>query len=572
MSTPGGLGRFAQLLESLLFSPSRNAKLALLVDYFKSAPKEDRGFALAILTGSLDMESVRPGQLGRLAETKVDPELFRLSRSYVGDLGETIALIWPTCPEGHAMDIGLAQVVGDVNNLTALERFPYLDRMLDTLPERERWAFVKLVTGSSLRIGVSARLAKQGLARAFGVHVDEIEKIWSAFSPPYEGLFDWLDGKTKTPAIQHEVYFHPPMLAGNLEPDERAGMEPRDFAAEWKWDGIRAQLSADGTDNVRLFSRTGEEMTAAFPDVVQGFHHRVVLDGELLARHEDLMNPVVSGLPGVMPDVGTFNELQQRLNRKNVSQTLLTDYPALFCVYDLLYADGNDLRELSWEERRKRLEAWFAGARLDPDRFRLSPLLDFASWEDLAQWRTKSREAGMEGLMIKRRDSPYLNGRTKGHWFKWKRDPLNIDAVMLYAQRGHGKRASFYSDYTFGVWDEEAADSGRELVPVGKAYSGFTDGELVQLDRWVREHTVERYGAAVRAVEPALVLEIIFDEIRHSSRHRSGIAMRFPRIHRIRWDKPAQEADTLESLKKLGGKGERKPLTRINHKPVIDSG
>lgn len=556
MKRQGGFSRFASLIEGLLFSPSRNTKLALMEEYFRTAPGEDRGYALAILTGSLEIESVRAAQLRNLAQTKIDPELFRLSYAYVGDLGETIALIWPedvgdTGAAAATADISLAELVGEVQSLTRLERFPFLDRMLDQLSERERWAFVKLVTGSSLRIGVSSRLAKQGLARAFGVDVDDIEKVWAAYQPPYEPLFAWLDGETGAPAIGHEVFFHPPMLAHNLEEKDLSALDPAEFVAEWKWDGIRVQLAGDGEGRVRLFSRAGEEISDAFPDLLEGFSSRVVLDGELLVRRENLTESTTPVLPKPMPDAAPFNDLQQRLNRKKVTPTLLAEYPAMLCLYDILYRDGCDLREGSWEERRGELESWFSSTPLDPSRFRLSATLDFTSWDELAAWREQSRAASMEGLMVKRRKSAYLNGRPKGHWYKWKRDPLTVDAVLLYAQRGHGKRASFYSDYTFGVWSE-TDEGGRELVPVGKAYSGFTDEELGRLDRWVREHTSGRFGAAVRAVEPELVLEVIFDDLRPSGRHRSGVAMRFPRIHRIRWDKPAAEADTLESLKALG--------------------
>jgi DNA ligase-1 len=278
----------------------------------------------------------------------------------------------------------------------------------------------------------------------------------------------------------------------------------------------------------RLYSRTGDDVGPAFPEIVSALPEGVVLDGELL---------VVRG-----GEVAPFNDLQQRLNRKTPTQKQLQEFPAWVRLYDLLEEGGEDLRAQSFDLRRARLEAWYA--RVPRPHLDLSPLIPFASWDELRMLRDGARERGIEGIMLKRADSPYLSGRPKGPWFKWKRDALTVDAVLMYAQRGHGKRSSFYSDYTFGVWRED------ELVPVGKAYFGFTDDELRRLDRFVREHTVERFGP-VRAVEPELVLEIAFDSIHRSTRHKSGLAMRFPRVARIRWDKPAREADQVAALERL---------------------
>jgi DNA ligase-1 len=250
-----------------------------------------------------------------------------------------------------------------------------------------------------------------------------------------------------------------------------------------------------------------------------------VLDGELLVARDGVVAP--------------FTDLQQRLNRKSVTAAMLRDGPAWVRLYDILFDGEEDLRGLSFVERRARLERWFEAVQ--PRRMDLSPMVPFTAWDELVALREGARDNGIEGLMLKRRDSAYLAGRPKGPWFKWKRGALTLDTVMMYAQRGHGKRSSYYSDYTFGVW------RGEELVPVGKAYSGFTDAELIELDRWVRNHTTRRYGP-VREVEAGLVLEVAFDSVHPSNRHKSGLAMRFPRIHRIRWDKPAHEADRLETL------------------------
>jgi DNA ligase-1 len=322
------------------------------------------------------------------------------------------------------------------------------------------------------------------------------------------------------------------MLANPLAEGDLVKLSPADYAAEWKWDGIRVELAA-ANGAAALFSRTGDDIAAAFPDVFACMSFTAVLDGELLV--------VRAG------EVAPFNDLQQRLGRKAPSRALVDRYPAHVRLYDILFDGESDLRGLPFAERRQRLEAWFE--RRSPQRMDLSPLLPFSTWDDLAATRATARADGIEGLMLKRCDSPYTAGRPKGPWFKWKRDPLTADCVLMYAQRGHGKRSSYYSDYTFGCW-RPTATGESELVPVGKAYFGFTDTELTELDRWVRAHTVERFGP-VRRVALELVLEIAFDAVQPSTRHKSGVAMRFPRVHRIRWDKPAAEADTVGRLRDL---------------------
>jgi DNA ligase-1 len=323
------------------------------------------------------------------------------------------------------------------------------------------------------------------------------------------------------------------MLAHPIEDEDWAGLRPEDFVAEWKWDGIRIQI-ASVRHEVRVFSRAGDDISSGFPDVVEAFHGRHgVLDGELLVVESGQVKP--------------FNDLQQRLNRKSVTERMIQEYPAYVRLYDILFDGPEDLRPLAFIQRRQRLEDWFTRAR--PAAADVSEIVAIESFEALKALWSAAREKGIEGLMLKRRASPYLAGRPKGHWYKWKRAPLTADCVLMYAQRGSGKRSSFYSDYTFGAW-RQGEEDGEELVPVGKAYSGFTDEELLRLDRWIRNNTVERFGP-VRAVKPELVLEVAFDAIQPSNRHKSGIAMRFPRIHRIRWDKPAKEADRLATLMKM---------------------
>ena len=528
--------RFAELLDRLSYTPARNGKLRLMTDYFRAAPDPDRGYALAALTGGLDFPAAKPAMSRGLVEQRVDPVLFGWSYDYVGDMAETVALIWPTEEASdHAPASGpkLGEVVEHLSRAGRVEAPRLLAGWLDALDATGRWALLKLITGG-LRVGVSARLAKTALAQLGAGTLEEIEEVWHGLAPPYAALFAWLEGHAPPPQIDLRRAFRPLMLSNPLDEAELGKLDPADFRAEWKWDGIRVQLVAGG-GTARLFSRSGDDITGAFPDLMEGIAFDAVLDGELLVARDGVIAP--------------FNDLQQRLNRKRVAAKMLQDFPAHLRAYDILFDADEDLRPLPFDERRLRLEAWHA--KEGPSRIDLSPLLDFAGWDELQALRNDARENAIEGLMLKRGDSPYVAGRPKGPWFKWKRNALILDTVLMYAQRGHGKRSSLYSDYTFGAWRPKKGEGeGDELVPVGKAYFGFTDEELMQLDRWVRANTTERFGP-VRAVRPGLVLEVAFDAVQRSTRHKSGVALRFPRIHRIRWDKPPEEADRLESLEKL---------------------
>ena len=521
---------FSQLLDALVYTSSRNAKLKLIGDYLQRTPDPDRGYALAALTGELNLPAVKPAAIRAIAEERVDPVLLYMSRDYVGDMAETVSLLWPKREEAPDLDDGTLRLSNVVERLAALGRAEApaaLATMLDHLDASGRFALLKLATGA-LRIGVSARLAKVALAQAFGLDVDAVEEVWHGIGPPYLAIFDWAEGRGAQPTAKDVPVFRPFMLAHPLE-ETRVSMD--DYAAEWKWDGIRVQLVHAGGET-RLYSRAGDDITGSFPEVAEAFAEPGVLDGELLVK-----GAVQGG------EAASFNALQQRLGRKSVSAKMLGDYPAFVRLYDILFDGAEDLRALPLMARRARLEAFIA--RLDPDRFDLSALIEAESFEALEEIRGGARDAAIEGVMLKRRDSPYLAGRKTGLWYKWKRDPLTADAVLMYAARGSGKRSSYYSDYTFGCWSGEG-----ELLPVGKAYFGFTDEELKWLDRFVRNHTIERFGP-VREVERSLVLEVAFDSIHASKRHKSGLAMRFPRISRIRTDKPAAEADTVETLRRM---------------------
>ncbi len=613
------MNRFAALLDRLAYEPGRNAKLRLLTDYFASTPDPDRGYALAAVTGALSFRHAKPAIIRALIAERADPVLFDMSYDYVGDLSETVALMWPAKAGGPAATLppvggegrpreqsergrgggttlapcsrppptpnpspplaepvlGLAEGktrglaggggmprTGDraahlslTTVVTTLASFGKSDlpqqiaRWLDTLDETGRWALLKLVTGA-LRIGVSARLAKTAVAALGDKSADEIELVWPALAPPYRELFAWVEGRGDKPAATHPTPFRPVMLAHAIAEADFAALDPSDFIAEWKWDGIRIQAvaapQADGRYAARLYSRTGEDISASFPDLAAAMRFDGALDGELLVMREGR--------------VQSFNVLQQRLNRKAVTAKLLDDFPVHLRAYDLLVEGDEDLREQPFAARRARLEAMLA--RAASPRIDLSPLVRFATWHELGAARADPAAAGagpdaeaVEGVMLKRRDAAYVPGRPRGLWWKWKRDPFVVDAVLMYAQRGHGKRSSFYSDYTFGVWAGRANDAaGAELVPVGKAYFGFTDAELAEIDRFVRRNTVNRFGPVREVVherDQGLVLEVAFEGLARSTRHKSGLAMRFPRISRLRWDKRPADADRIETLENL---------------------
>ncbi len=564
------MNRFAALLDRLAYEPGRNNKLRLMTDYFRGTPDPERGFALAALTGALSFQHAKPSVIRALIAERVDPVLFELSYDYVGDLSETVALMWVprtgasgspqpcnVTPSGaqetaagrdtpkHG-ELLLSSVITALSSLGKTQLPGQLARWLDQLDETGRWALLKLVTGG-LRIGVSVRLAKTAVAALGDKEPHEIELIWPEMRPPYVELFAWLEGRSEKPASHDPAPFRPAMLAHALEDGDLIGLDPKDFMAEWKWDGIRVQAvagrSEDGRLTARLYSRTGEDISGSFPDLIDALRLPGAIDGELLIMRQGR--------------VQSFNVLQQRLNRKTVSPALLTEFPAHLRAYDLLVDGEEDLRERPFIERRARLEQFIA--RLHEPRVDLSLLVAFAAWDDLIVARQNPAAAGadadadaVEGIMLKRRDAPYVPGRPKGPWWKWKRDPYIIDAVLMYAQRGHGKRSSYYSDYTFGVWTK--GEEGDVLVPVGKAYFGFTDEELARIDRFVRRNTVGRFGPVREVVhEPdqGLVLEVAFEGLQRSTRHKSGIAMRFPRISRLRWDKRPADADRLEVLERM---------------------
>jgi len=585
---------FATLLDRLVLTPSRNAKLQLMVDYFEAVPDPDRGYGLAAITRDLDIPSVKPAMLRNLVYERMDDVLFKLSRDYVGDMAETIALVWdsehrtaghpsPAQGEGQARSaregvsnaqpaetpapslapsasvsppergrgerggnnppLTLTEVVETLQTLGKTQALRQVEQWLDQLDASGRYALLKLMTGA-MRVGVTSRLAKQALVQFGQKNIDlditEIEELWHGLEIPYVDLFAWLEGKAEKPAHLAAAPFRPVMLANPLADGDMRKLDPVDYAAEWKWDGIRVQATSEAGTR-RLYSRTGDDIGKSFPDLIDAMDFEGSIDGELLVGRPGAQNEN----DGI--EISSFSDLQQRLNRKTVSKKLLASHPAVIRAYDLLAEGGTNWREAPFKERRDALSEFVP--KLDPARFDISPLVPFKHWNDLAAHRENVPHPIVEGVMIKRWDSIYVPGRPRGPWFKWKKDPMLIDAVLMYAQRGSGKRSSYYSDYTFGVWTSEGA-----LVPVGKAYFGFTDEELKQIDKFVRDNTVERFGP-VRSVKVTkdfgLVLEVAFEGIQRSTRHKSGVAMRFPRISQLRWDKPPGEADTIETVEAL---------------------
>ncbi|MBR9784827.1 MAG: cisplatin damage response ATP-dependent DNA ligase [Gammaproteobacteria bacterium] len=556
---------FSNLLEQLYYTAGTKAKAQLIADYIANTPDPDRGWAIAAMAGTLRFDFFKRNTVKKLITEHTDPALFAMSYDYVGEVSETVAHLWPHSEPTDSLP-SLTEVVETFASVSKQKVSDTLAHYLTIMTPAQRWALLKLGT-RGLRIGVSARSIKQILADYGNKDIKDIETLWHAVTPPYADMLSWLEGKADKPDIENAVTFHPVMLSHPIEDSDIDAFTKDTWQIENKYDGIRVQLavktgkvSDENEPDKALFSRTGDDISHSFPDLLESVNGNMVLDGELLVihnaendqgsktrgeastkTHDD--SSATQSNAALQPDVDTFNTLQQRLNKKKPSKALQTSAPVGLIVYDALVLNGEDLTEKTLKARRQALEKWFS--ENSNNRLFLSETLTATSPQSLRKLHAQvCQNRAVEGLMIKRLDSKYIPGRPKGKWFKWKRDPLVVDAVMMYAQRGHGKRSSFYSDYTFGAWED------NQLLPIGKAYSGFTDEELKKLDNWVRRNAVGRFGP-VREVKKELVLEVAFDAAHPSSRHKSGVALRFPRIHRIRWDKPADEADTLANVKAL---------------------
>ena len=525
--------RFAELFAAIDQSTKTTVKVAALADYFGDAPEADKLWTVALFSGRRPKRAVTTTRLREWASEAADVPLWLFEESYaiVGDLAETISLVLPPNPTRD--DRSLSYWIGALRQLRDMQDAERKAFVLDcwrVLGGTERFLFNKLITGG-FRVGVSQKLMTRALAQATGKPEPELaHRLMGNWHPDDVNWHALIEAEDASADASRPYPFY---LAYALEAEAEALGEPSDWRAEWKWDGIRGQLILrDG--EYFVWSRGEELMTDRFPELARAIDHLppgTVLDGELLVWLPEAKAPA------------SFNALQARIGRKTVPKKLLAEAPVVLHAYDLLEWQGEDIREMPFAERRALLEA--ACADLPPDApIRLSPQHAFDDWSALADLRLTAREAQAEGLMLKRADSPYLAGRKKGDWWKWKLDPLTIDAVMIYAQSGSGRRANLFTDFTFAVWN------GNDLVPFTKAYSGLTDAEFRKITAWVRKNTLERYGP-VRKVTPHHVFEIAFEGIQASPRHKSGVALRFPRMARWRHDKPLQEANTLDDLKEM---------------------
>jgi len=524
--------RFAALYEALDRTTSTNAKVAALEAYFKEAPPGDAAWALYFLTGRKLKRLIPSRVLWALTRDRAGLPEWLLEHSYaaVGDFSEAMALLVAP-PTASGAPLPLERWVRErlipLRAMDAAAQREAITRWWDELTEPERLVFNKLVT-AEFRVGVAATLVIRALARSVGLSSAEIaHRVMGDWEP----TADFFRGLARVDADAESSRPYPFCLASPLEDPPATLGAIDEWLVEWKWDGIRAQALRRGSA-AQLWSRGEELVTPRFPEIVKALASvpaGTVLDGEILAYREGVVLP--------------FAVLQRRIGRLSLTPRLLREAPVAFVAYDVLEQERRDLRESPLSDRRMRLEALLTTA---PPGLIVSPRIEARSWDELAPLREQSRTHQVEGLMLKRLSSPYTAGRKRGDWWKWKVDPYAVDVVLLYAHPGHGRRASLFTDYTFAVWD------GGELVPVAKAYSGLSDAEIQELDAWIRRHTLERMGPN-RAVEPVQVFELGFEAIARSTRHRSGVAVRFPRILRWRKDKLASEADTLETLKALLG-------------------
>jgi DNA ligase-1 len=520
--------QFAALFETLDQTTKTNKKVEALVHYLTQASNEDKMWAIALLTGKRPKRTVRTNLLREWAAEEAGIPLWLFENSYhvVGDLAETIALLVnKTKP---SIESGLADWMKKVQKLGQMEDAQKKATVLSYwrgLDVTERFVFNKLI-GGSFRVGVSQKLMVRAVAKYTGLEENEIAlKLMGNWNPIDYSFNDLILSQSVDVDISRPYPF---FLAYQVEDVESLDVNTEEWFVERKWDGIRGQL-VKRSGEIFVWSRGEELVTDKYPEfkmVAPKIPDGMVLDGEILPFKDN------SPLP--------FQQLQKRIGRKNISKKILVDVPVVLVAYDLLEWQGEDIRNEPLSERRKRLEQLVE--RLDSQTVRLSPLVSFNGMKELSQERDNSRKHKSEGLMLKRRDSIYQVGRKKGGWWKWKIDPMVIDAVLIYAMRGHGRRANLYTDYTFAVWDEEG-----NLIPFTKAYSGLTDSEIRQVDRFIRQNTLDRFGP-VRSVKPELVFELAFEGINRSSRHKSGIALRFPRMNRWRTDKKPQEANTLSDL------------------------
>ncbi len=524
--------RFTRLFLDLDASTRTADKVASLVGYFTDAPPADAAWALRFLSGRRPARAVSGRLLLHWAAAAAGLADWLVEECYhrVGDLAETVALLLPApaAPQALSLAVVVRERLLPLVGLDESQRRALVERTWGELDVRARLVYHKLLTGE-FRLGVAKNLVARALAQVAGVPAAVIAHRmlgeWTPDAEGYRNLIASNEGHAADPARPYPFSLAHPLPGAPEELGSRA-----EWQAEWKWDGIRAQLiRRSGT--AALWSRGEDLVTAQFPELIAAaaaFPDGCVLDGEILAWQDGRPRP--------------FADLQRRLGRVHVSENLQAEVPLMYMAYDLLEWQGVDQRSRPLGERRAMLTALLATQ--EPTCLCVSPTLDVTSWDDLASLRHQARDLGVEGLMLKRQGSPYRVGRVVGDWWKWKIDPMHVDAVMVYAHYGHGQRAGLYTDYTFALWD------GPTLVPIAKAYTGLSKDEIAEVDRFVRAHTLEKFGP-VRQVQPKLVFELAFEGVQASPRHKSGLALRFPRISRWRRDKPPAEADTLDGLRTL---------------------
>ncbi|MEO6177642.1 MAG: ATP-dependent DNA ligase [Flavobacterium circumlabens] len=528
---------FAELIKTLDSSNKTSVKVDALTNYFRNASDEDKVWTIAILSHRRPPRPVNTTLLRLWANELAGIPLWLFEESYhiVGDLAETIALVIPTTKE-HS-DRSLTEFLQEIIALkkkTDVEKKEYLQTNWLALNYYERFVFTKLITGS-FRIGVSQKLMTRALSKAESIDEDALAyKLMGDWNPNTITFQELILDEKSSDYLSKPYPFY---LAYPVEGEPSNLGNAEDWSAEHKWDGIRSQTIIRENE-IYVWSRGEELVTDKYPEFasfIGVIPDGTVIDGEIL--------------PFIDNEIGTFNDLQTRIGRKTVSAAILKKAPVIIKAYDLLEWKGEDIRNLSFEERRILLEQLYEDIKHHNIPLQLSERVQFSNWEELTAERVRSREMKSEGLMLKRKDSPYLVGRKKGDWWKWKIEPLVIDAVLTYAMRGHGRRSNLFTDYTFALWQQNE-NNERELVTFAKAYSGLTDAEFRMVDDWIKKNTLERFGP-VRSVTPQLVFEIGFEGIALSKRHKSGIATRFPRILRWRHDKKMEDANSIEDLKSM---------------------
>ena len=523
--------QFSNLISSIEITNKTNAKIEALVHYFRTAGDKDKLWLIALFTGKRPPRPIKTSLMKEwcMEITKLPEWLFLESYGTVGDLGETLALLLPA--PNNRLNLSLSEWMNELKALkskTDCEKKAFVLAAWNGLEQQERLIFNKLI-GGSFRIGVSKKTLVNALAKLTDIDANQLMHSiignWDINTISFEDLI------TGAHINYDNSKPYPFCLAYALEKELPELGVPSEWMVEQKWDGIRGQI-VKRNNEIYIWSRGEELVTKQFPelvDVLSNLKDDFVIDGEILAIKDN--------------DVLLFNDLQRRLNRKNVTKKLLEEVPIGFYAYDILEYNNKDIRTRSFTSRRLILEGLFNSVTL-PGHLKLSSIVQFKNWNDLHAIRNNSRAINSEGLMLKQKASPYHTGRKKGDWWKWKVDPLTIDVVMIYAQKGSGRRSSKYTDYTFAV------KKGDSLVTVAKAYSGLTDKEITEISKWVNKNAIEKFGP-VRTVKPELVFEIAFEGIAFSNRHKSGVALRFPRITRWRKDKPLDEIDTIETVKQL---------------------